>query len=110
MGWWLSEWANVPFGICDQCMLGLRPPEKELHATHRVQKKTRLTGTVIGIESLSGFKCDRKHVHSVVIGSVVVDGKRINRSTAAGSYPRKFCKHLVRLFTQHLKQHLVPHL
>ena len=48
--WWLSQWSGVPSGTCDQCMLGSRPPEKELQATHRVQKKTRLAGTVRGIE------------------------------------------------------------
>ena len=104
--WWLSQWSGVPSGTCDQCMLGLRRPEKELQASHRVQKKTRLAGTVRGIESFSDFKCDRCHKHSVVIGSVKVDGKRINRSTAAGAYPRKCCRHLVRLFAQHLEHHL----
>ena len=108
--WWLSRWSGVPSGTCDQCMLGLRPPEKELQATHRVQKKTRLAGTVRGIESFLDFRCDRGHSYSVVIGSVKVDGKRIHRSTAAGAYPRTFCRHLVCLFAQHLEHHLAQHL
>jgi hypothetical protein len=106
--WWLPQWKNVPFGVCDQCMLGLKPPEKELHRTHRVKKKTRFCGTVAGIEDFSKHKCDRSHEHSIVIGSVVVDGKRINRSTAAGAYPKQLGIVLAQMFAQHFRELLRP--
>ena len=57
-------------------MLGLCPPEPELSQTHRVQKKTRLAGTVDNLPSFNTYKCDRSHIHSVAIGSCVVNGVR----------------------------------
>ena len=90
-------------------MLGLAPTEPHLVRTHRVQKKTRLAGTVRGIDLFSNFKCDRSHPHSVVIVSVVVNGKRMNRSKAAGAYPTKLCVTVAGLFAQRLEINLAPH-
>ena len=100
---WLPEFEQYPHVTFDQCMLGLLPPEPELHKTHRVQKKTRLAGTVDKLDSFSKFKCDRQHIHSVVIGSCVVNGVRFNRSKAAGAYPPQLCSVLAGLFADHLK-------
>ena len=90
-------------------MLGLAPPDPHLVETHRVRKLKTLAGTVVGIDVFSKFKCGRSHLHSVVVGSVVVDGKRIHRSKAAGAYPTTLCVTLAGLFAQHLENHLASH-
>ena len=76
--WWLEQWGKIPHAVFDQCMLGLAPPDPHLVETHRVQKKTRLARTVVGIDLFSKFKCDRSHPHSVVIGLVGLNDRRIN--------------------------------
>ena len=87
--WWLPQWHSVAHVTFDQCMLGLRPPEPGLARTHRVQKKTRLVGTVSSlVESFNMCKCDRQHSHSHAMGSCKVNGKGISRAKAAGAYPQ----------------------
>ena len=101
---WLDKWKKYEHGTFDQCMLGLCPPEPELSKTHRVQKKTRLAGTVDNLPSFNKYKCDRSHTHSVAIGSCVVSGVRFNTSKAAGAYPLGFCSSLAGVFVEHLKK------
>ena len=95
--------------VFDQCMPWLAPSDPRLVETHKVQRKTGLAGTVLGIDWFSKFKCDRSHPHSVVIGSVVVHGKWTKRSKAAGAYPSTLCVTIAGLFAQHLEYHLAPH-
>ena len=78
------------------------PRTRTQKQTHRVQKKTRLAGTIDNLPSFNKYKCDRSHIHSVAIGSCVVNGVRFNRSKAAGAYPSGLCSVLAGIVVEHL--------
>ena len=80
------------------------PPEPELGKTYRVQKKTRLAGTVGNLPSFNKYKCVCSHIRSVAKGSCVGNGVRFNGSKAAGAYPSGLCWVLAGLFVEHLKK------
>ncbi len=100
----IRSFSNVTEVSCDQCMFKLRPPEWTPDSLdYRIRKRTRLLGTVKGLESLAR-SCDGEHIHVEAWGHVRVNGKRISRAKAAGAYPPALCNCLANFFAQHLAQ------
>ncbi len=85
-------------------MFKLRPPEWTPDSfDYRIRKRTRILGTVTGLESLAR-SCDGEHTHVEAWGHVRAGGKRISRAKAAGAYPPAFCNCLAKIFAHHLAQ------
>ena len=71
--------------VCfDQCMLGLRAPNKKL-----MKKRTRiLSNNQWLLRTLQNFQCDRSHEHQHIIGSM--NGRSL--SWWAQHYPDDMCR------------------
>ncbi len=88
--------------VLDQCMFKLRPPEWRAGQDDiRIRKRTRILGTLKGLESLRRV-CDGSHIHGEAWGHVRVNGKRVSRATAAGAYPGNLCGSFASLIASHL--------
>lgn len=83
----------------DQCMYGLGC--KHGHVQEHWQKRTRIFTNIPTLAKLE-HNCDRSHEHTVVLGSLKVSGKSVNRSKLAGAYPPLLCKRWAALATDWL--------
>ena len=79
----------------DMCVAGnLRDPENN----KPIKKGLTIMSTSENlVSSLQGLKCQGHHDHQVIEGSIVVDGKRLNRSAFTERYPRRFARKVARI-------------
>jgi len=75
-------------------MYGLRPPDAAPGSDSYVRNRTRIIGMLSGLAGISSL-CDRylcfAHTDLHAVGKGKVNGKSVNRSSAAAAYARKLC-------------------
>jgi hypothetical protein len=86
----LTSRVSVDVAILDQCMFGLR--FQGAPKTNRVRKYTKIVGN-IDLSALN-LRCNRKHDHDQVIGSVLTKSGWQQRSALAAVYPFALCRML----------------
>ncbi len=86
----LMSRVSVSVAILDQCMFGLR--FQGAPRSRRVRKYTKIIGN-LDLSSLS-LRCNRKHEHDQVIGSIMTKTGRQQRSALAAVYPLALCRML----------------
>ena len=87
----VSAFAQCTTGICDMCAHDKKRPDNGMY----VRKRTRIDGTQEIVSALS-IKCNGRHKHSPVEGSMHVEGKSIRVSEWAGGYTRTFAYRLLK--------------
>ena len=91
--------------VTDMCQYGLRKPKNEDHRQKALflRKRTRLRGTEEILKHCSR-RCQGKHEHAPVLGSVKIQGKWQALSDFAGGYTKQFAKCVLDGAEEYLKK------
>ena len=91
--------------VTDMCQYGLRKPKSEDHRQKALflRKRTRLRGTEEILKHCSR-RCQGKHEHAPVLGSVKIQGKWQALSDFAGGYTKQFAKCVLDGAEEYLKK------
>ena len=87
----VSAFAQCATGICDMCAHDKKRPDNGMY----VRKLTRIDGTEAIVSTLS-LKCNGRHQHSPVEGSIHVEGKSVRVSERAGGYTKTFAYRILK--------------
>jgi len=98
---WAAALPGFETADFDWCRYAQRRPDAGL----LVKKPTRLVGNA-PVPSQLSRRCTRDHPHSALVGTVPLDGRKVNATEWAGGYNRTFARAAVKCMHSWLCAHV----